>query len=174
MSKCQYLDVSNCQFSETALKSSSSNKIYNLEALKVVSTELDVSFIQNQSGLASLKALDMKESSLKVPDTVKLANLQNLSLSGNKCIKAGLANLGKGLSRLQNLTLTFSKRQRSDESGFPFITKYLPKESKLEKIYIDLTNDQDSAYAISEIFEEELTQISSRTVVKFDEIMSLL
>ena len=47
MSKCQYLDVSNCQFSETALKSSSSNKIYNLEALKVVSTELDISFIQN-------------------------------------------------------------------------------------------------------------------------------
>jgi len=65
-----------------------------------------------------------------------------------------------GLERLLTLSLVFSKRQRSDESGFPFITKYLPMTSSLERIIIDLTNDRESSYAISEIFEEELTLIS--------------
>ena len=65
----------------------------------------------------------------------------------------------------------FSKRERCDESGFPFITKYLPQKSNLEKTIIDLTNDQESSYAISEIFEEELTSISKQSVIKFDEIM---
>lgn len=104
-------------------------------------------------------------------DHVKLQNLQHLTLSGNKCIKMGLAGLGMGLNRLLTLSLAFSKRQRSDESGFPFITKYLPKDSKLERITIDLTNDKESSYAISEIFEEDLTQISDKTTVKFDQIM---
>ena len=113
----------------------------------------------------------MNEAFLKIPENVKLSNLLHLTLSGNKCIKKGLESLGKGLDRLRTLSLAFSKRQRSDECGFPYITKYLPEKSKLEKIVIDLRNDQETSYAISEIFEEDLTQICVKTTVKFDQIM---
>jgi len=75
MNKCQILKVHSCQFTETMLKGTKMDKIYDLEVLHVLSTEIDLTFVQNQSGLANLKSLDMNESFLKVPENVKLSNL---------------------------------------------------------------------------------------------------
>ena len=168
MNKSQMLKLHSCKFAESKMKSTKTDKIYDLESFHIVSTELDLNFVQNPSALANLKFLDMNEAFMKVPDTVKLANLLHLTLSGNKCIKSALQSLGKGLNKLQTLSLSFSKRQRSDECGFPYITKYLPEESQLGKIIIDLRNAPETSYAISEIFEEDLTQICANTTVKFD------
>ena len=117
----------------------------------------------------SIKQLDLQI--CEMCENLRLPEFGGNVWTNTECIKMGLAGLGMGLNRLLTLSLAFSKRQRSDESGFPFITKYLPKDSKLERITIDLTNDKESSYAISEIFEEDLTQISDKTTVKFDQIM---
>lgn len=47
MNKCQILQINNCRFADTMLKSTKFDKIYDLEVMHVVSTDIDVTFIQN-------------------------------------------------------------------------------------------------------------------------------